>query len=110
ANIAIKAASDQEHAEDLTGALVQVADALRDMAADLVGDHNVSTDVTDLIADLADSAARMKAQAERCAELCGFAKEASRLTAKEVARVYGRDMDAKEDAGLAHVSAAVHHD
>lgn len=110
ANIAIKAASDQERAEALMEALALVADALREMAADLVGDHNVSTQVTDLITDLTDSAARMKAQAQRCAEQCGFAKEAATLAAKEVARVYGQDMAAKEDAGLAHASAAVHHD
>ena len=110
ANIAIKAASDQERAEALMEALTKVADALRDMAADLVGDHNVETDVTDMIADLADSAARMKAQAERCAEQCGIAKEAAKLAAAMVARVYGEDMAAKEDAGLKHASAAVHHD
>jgi hypothetical protein len=110
AKIAIKAASDEERAESLMTSLGKVADALREMAADLVGDHNVSTKVTDLIADLADSAARMKAQAERCAEQCGIAKEAAKLAAGMVARVYGEDMAAKEDAGLQHASAAVHHD
>lgn len=110
ANIAIRAASDQERAEALMEALGRVADALREMAADLAADHNVSTAVTGLIADLADSAARMKQQAERCAEECGLAKEAAKLAATEVARVYGQDMDAKEDAGLTSVSAAAHHD
>ncbi|MDX3538061.1 ATP/GTP-binding protein [Streptomyces sp. MB09-01] len=110
ANIAIKAASDQERAEALMEALGKVAEALREMAADLVGDHNIDTAVTDLIAYLADSAARMKSQAERCAEQCGIAKEAAKLAATMVARVYGEDMAAKEDAGLKHASAAVHHD
>ncbi|WP_344384720.1 ATP/GTP-binding protein [Streptomyces thermolineatus] len=110
AKVAVKAASDQERAEALTEALGRLADALREMAADLVGDHNVNTKVTDLIADLADSATRMKGQAERCAEQCDIAKEAARLAAQEVARVYGQDMAAKEDAGLAHASAAAHHD
>lgn len=110
ANISIQAASDQERAEALMEALGKVADALREMAADLVGDHNISTEVTELISDLADAAGRMKQQAERCAEQCGIAKEAARLAATEVARVYGQDMDAKEDAGLKFTSAGRHHD
>ncbi|MFH8886702.1 hypothetical protein [Streptomyces californicus] len=107
---ALKASSDQERAEVLAEALGKVADALREMAADLVGDHNISAEVTDLIADLADSAGRMKAQARRCAEQCGLAKEAVALVATQVARVYGKDMAAKRDAGLKHTSAAAHHD
>lgn len=80
------------------------------MAADLAEDHNVSAAVTELIADLAETAGRMKEQAQRCAEQCGIAKEAAKLAATQVARVYGEDMDAKEDAGLTSVSAAAHHD
>jgi hypothetical protein len=110
ANIAIQAASDQEKAEALAEALDKVADALRDMAADLIGDHNITTAVTDLIADLADSAARMKTQAERCGTECGLALEAAKLAAAMVARIYGQDMAAKEDAGLRYASAAAHHD
>ncbi|MFD6282016.1 ATP/GTP-binding protein [Streptomyces sp. NPDC060209] len=110
ANAAIRAASDQERAEALMEALGKVADALRDMATDLVGDHNIDTEVTELIADLADAAARMQTQAKRCAEQCGIAKAASRVAATEVARVYGQDMAAKEEAGLKHASAAAHHD
>jgi hypothetical protein len=110
ANIAIKAASDQERAEALMEAFAKLADALREMAADLAGDHNIDTELTDLIADLADSATTMKIQAQRCAEQCGIAKEAAKLAAQKVARVYGEDMAAKEDAGLTHASAAAHHD
>ncbi|MFI8916530.1 ATP/GTP-binding protein [Streptomyces sp. NPDC053513] len=110
AKIGLQAGADQERAEELMKALGKVADALREMAADLVGDHNVSTAVTDLIGDLADAAGRMKAQAERCAEECGIAWEAARLAATMVARVYGEDMAAKEDAGLKYASAAAHHD
>jgi hypothetical protein len=110
ANIAIQAASDQERAEALAEALDKVADALRDMAADLIGDHNVSTEVTELISDLADSAARLKQLAERCASECGLALEAAKLAAAMVARVYGQDMAAKEEAGLKYTSAAAHHD
>ena len=110
ANIAIQAASDQERAEALAEAFDKVADALRDMAADLIGDHNITTAFTDLIADLADSAARMKQQAERCATECGLALEAAKLAAAMVARIYGQDMAAKEDAGLRYASAAAHHD
>ncbi|MFJ6355180.1 ATP/GTP-binding protein [Streptomyces sp. NPDC092046] len=110
ATIGVQAGADQEGAEDLMKVLGRVADALREMAADLIGDHNVDTDVTDLISDLADAAGRMKAQAERCAKECGIAWEAARLAASMVARVYGEDMAAKEDAGLTYASAAAHHD
>jgi hypothetical protein len=110
ANIAIKAASHQERAEAIAEALGKVADALRDMAADLVDDHNIDTRVTDQITDLAEAAGRMKLQALRCAEQCGIAKEAAKLAAVMVARIYGQDMAAKEDAGLKHTSAAAHHD
>jgi hypothetical protein len=110
ASIAVQAGVDQERAEALAEALTKVADALRDMATDLSGDHNISTQVTDLIMDLADAAGRMKQQAERCAGQCGIAKEAAKLAAVMVARVYGEDMAAKEDAGLKHASAAAHHD
>ncbi|WP_051927208.1 hypothetical protein [Streptomyces durhamensis] len=89
ANIAIKAASHQERAEAIAEALGKVADALRDMAADLVDDHNIDIRVTEQITDLADAAGRMKIQAQRCAEQCGIAKEAARIAAVMVARVYG---------------------
>ncbi|MFC9176757.1 hypothetical protein [Streptomyces sp. NPDC057107] len=109
-NIAIKAAVDKERAQELGASLGRVADALRDMATDLVGDHNISSQVVDAVTDLADAAARMKALAERCATECETASEAARLAAICVGRVYGEDMKAKNDAGLADVSAAVHHD
>ncbi|WP_019711991.1 hypothetical protein [Streptomyces xinghaiensis] len=110
ANSALLAAAHQEQAEALAHTLGKVADVLRDMAADLVGDHNIETQVTELITDLADAAGRMKLQATRCAQDCDTAKEAARLAAAEVARVYGQDMAAKEEAGLTHASAAAHHD
>ncbi|MEU7195709.1 ATP/GTP-binding protein [Streptomyces xinghaiensis] len=110
ANSALLAAAHQEQAEALAHALGKVADVLRDMAADLVGDHNIDTQVTELITDLADAAGRMKLQATRCAQDCDTAKEAARLAAAQVARVYGQDMAAKEEAGLTHASAAAHHD
>ncbi|MEU9261783.1 hypothetical protein AB0D68_25320 [Streptomyces sp. NPDC048212] len=110
ANIALAAGADQERAEELAAALGKVADALRDMATDLVGDHNVDTKVTNLISDLADAAGRMKAQAERCAQTCEIAAEAARLAAVGVARTYGEDMRAMDDAGLTHASSAAHHD
>lgn len=110
ARIAVQAASDQERAEVLRRALGKVADALREMSTDLVGDHNISTQVTELIAFLADHTARMKQQADRCAQECENANEAAKAAASQVARVYGEDMDAKEEAGLRYTSAATHHD
>ncbi|MDQ0847587.1 hypothetical protein [Streptomyces sp. V1I6] len=110
ANIAIAAGLDKDRAQDLAVALGKVADALRDMAADLVGDHNIATEVVDQITDLADAAARMKQLAERCATECEIASEAARLAALSVGRTYGEDIQAMDDAGLAHASAAAHHD
>nr|BFD88448.1 hypothetical protein StreXyl84_78490 [Streptomyces sp. Xyl84] len=109
-NIAIAAALDKDRAQDLVIALGKVADALRDMAADLVGDHNIATEVVNQITDLADAADRMKQLAERCATECEIASEAARIAAMSVGRVYGEDIQAMDDAGLAHASAAAHHD
>lgn len=109
-NIAIAAALDKDRAQDLAVALGKVADALRDMAVDLVTDHNIATEVVDQITDLADAATRMKQLAERCATECEIASEAARLAATSVGRVYGQDIQAMDDAGLAHASAAAHHD
>ncbi len=109
-NIAIAAALDKDRAQELAIALGKVADALRDMAADLVGDHNIATEVVDQVTDLADAADRMKQLAERCATECEVASEAARIAAMSVGRVYGEDIAAMDDAGLAHASAAAHHD
>ncbi|MFJ8405748.1 ATP/GTP-binding protein [Streptomyces microflavus] len=109
-NIAIAAGLDKDRARELAIALGKVADALRDMATDLVGDHNIATEVVDQITDLADAASRMKALAERCAAECEIASEAARLAAMSVGRVYGQDMQAMDEAGLANASSAAHHD
>ncbi|MGW7596311.1 ATP/GTP-binding protein, partial [Streptomyces rubiginosohelvolus] len=109
-NIAVAAGLDKDLAQDLAVALGKVADALRDMAADLIGDHNIATEVVDRVTDLADAAMRMKQLAERCATECEIASEAARLAALAVGRTYGEDIQAMDDAGLAHASAAAHHD
>ncbi|MEV6131957.1 ATP/GTP-binding protein [Streptomyces violaceusniger] len=109
-NIAVAAGLDKDRAQELAVALGKVADALRDMAADLVGDHNIASEVVDRVTDLADAAMRMKQLAERCATECEIASEAARLAAVAVGRTYGEDIQAMDDAGLAHASAAVHHD
>ena len=109
-NIAIAAGLDQERAQDLAVSLGKTAHCLRDMAADLVGDHNIATEVVGQITDLADAATRMKQLAERCAAECETASEAARLAAMEVGRVYGQDIQAMDEAGLVHASSAAHHD
>ncbi|MFD5426384.1 ATP/GTP-binding protein [Streptomyces sp. NPDC127084] len=109
-NIAITAALDKDRAQEMAVALGKVADALRDMAADLVGDHNIATEVVDQITDLADAASRMKGLAAQCATECEIASEAARIAATSVGRVYGEDIQAMDDGGLAHASAAAHHD
>lgn len=109
-NIALASEADKDRAQELAIALGKVADALRDMAVDLGSDHNVATEVVDQITDLADSAASMKRLAERCAAECGIASQGARLTAFMVGFTYGEDVQAMDDAGLAHASAAAHHD
>ncbi|MGW2952780.1 ATP/GTP-binding protein [Streptomyces eurythermus] len=110
ANISSAARSDQETAEALVRALGKVADGLREMASDLVGDHNIASEVTDLVSDAADGAARMKLQAERCAAECQTAADAAVMAAVNVANTYRADIEAMDNAGLAQASAAVHHD
>lgn len=109
-NIAIAAGLDKDGAQDLAVALGKVADALRDMAGDLIGDHNIDPNFVNQITNRADEAARMKQLAQRSAAECETASEAARLAASSVGRVYGEDIQAMEDAGLAHASAAAHHD
>ncbi|GGO98662.1 ATP/GTP-binding protein [Wenjunlia tyrosinilytica] len=109
-NIAIAAALDKDRAQDLAVALGNVADALREMAADLIGDHNIATEVTEQVCGLADAATGMKLLAERCATECEVACEAARIAAVAVGRTYGEDIKAMDDAGLAQASAAAHHD
>ncbi|MGP3637140.1 ATP/GTP-binding protein [Streptomyces sp. 24-1644] len=109
-NIAIAAGLDQDRAQELALALGKVADALRDMAADLGGDHNIATEVVEQVTDLADAASRMKAMAERCATECEIASEAARLAATAVGRTYSEDIRAMDEAGLTQASAAAHHD
>ncbi|MEJ8632001.1 ATP/GTP-binding protein [Streptomyces sp. MS2.AVA.5] len=109
-NVAIAAAADKEQAEKLAEAVGKIAHALRDMATDLVGDHNIATEVTNLITDLADAAARMVMQAQRCATECEVASEAATLASVAVGRTYSEDIRAMDDAGLSHASAAAHHD
>ncbi|WP_327425678.1 ATP/GTP-binding protein (plasmid) [Streptomyces sp. NBC_01527] len=108
-NIAIAAGVDEDRAQELAAALGKVADALRDMAADLVGDHNIATEVVNQITDLADAASRMKQLAERCATECEIASQAARLAATAVGRTYREDIQAMDDAGLANASSAAHH-
>jgi hypothetical protein len=110
ARIATAARDDKDRAANLSGNLAKVADALQAMAADLAGDHNIAPAVTGQIRALAEAAGRMKRQAARCAGESGNAAEAARLAADAVARVYGQDMQAVDEAGLSSASAAAHHD
>lgn len=108
-NIAVASDTHKDRAEQIASALGQVADALRDMSTDLVADHNIAPQVTDLIANLADDAGRMKLQAERAAEECGNASQAAVLAGMSVAQTYNRDVQAMDDAGLTFASSAAHH-
>lgn len=109
ASIAVAAHADKERAEDLAAGLKKIADALREMSTDLIGDHNIDPRVTDLISNLADSAGRMKLQAEQAATECGTASQAAILAGQFVARTYNDDMQALNDGGLTYASAAAHH-
>ncbi|MGW7347910.1 ATP/GTP-binding protein [Streptomyces sp. NPDC054854] len=109
-NLALGTDRDREDAQELAASLARTADALRDMATDLVGDHNIDTQVTRLISDLADAADRMKRRAEQCAVECETASQAALLAAGAVARTYQADADAIDQAGLTYASSAAHHD
>ncbi|MFD6471162.1 ATP/GTP-binding protein [Streptomyces goshikiensis] len=109
-NIALGTDRDKEDAQELAASLGRTADALRDMATDLVGDHNVDTEVTRLVSDLADAADRMKRRAEQCAVECEHSSDAALLAAGAVARTYQADADAIDQAGLTYASSSAHHD
>lgn len=109
-NIALTALGDKETAEDMIGRLLATAKALQEIADDLADDHNVDKQIISQISELSEALNTMTAQAGRCAQECADAAEAAVQAAAGVARVYGQDMDAKRDAGLAHASAAAHHD
>ncbi|MDQ0577912.1 ATP/GTP-binding protein [Streptomyces rishiriensis] len=108
-NLAVAAGADKEEAIELANGLEKVADALRDMAADLTAGHAIDTRVTALIADLADAADQMKKDATHCATESGMACEAAVTVAGAVGLIYGQDQQAMQDAGLTHTSAAAHH-
>ncbi|MEW1699462.1 hypothetical protein [Streptomyces sp. NPDC091278] len=108
-NIALAALGDKETAEDLIGRLLATAKALQEIADDLADDHNIDKGITSQISDLSEVLSEMTSQATRCAQECADAAEAAVQAAGGVARVYGQDMDAKREAGLANVSAAAHH-
>ncbi|SEE61375.1 hypothetical protein [Streptomyces sp. TLI_105] len=108
-NIALGALGDKETADEMIGRLLATAKALEEIAADLADDHNIDAEITSQISELSEALAEMTAQAARCSQECADAAEAAVHAAAGVARVYGQDMDAKQDAGLAHASAAAHH-
>ncbi|MER5571174.1 ATP/GTP-binding protein, partial [Streptomyces goshikiensis] len=110
ANIALSATSHKELAEELVSALESLAGQLEDMAADLADDHNIDEEITDRLSDLRDATDQMKVEAQRCAQECESAWEVAKVAGGSVAKIYGQDMDAKRDAGLAQVSSAAHHD
>ncbi|MER7832207.1 ATP/GTP-binding protein [Streptomyces sp. NPDC095602] len=110
ANLAVNSALDGDAAQAIEAVVAQIATALQEMSADLAGDHNITSEITNLVSQLADTVKAMKAQAKRCAEECGTAAEAAALAATEVARVYGQDIQAMDDSGLQVASAAAHHE
>ncbi|WP_199546388.1 ATP/GTP-binding protein [Streptomyces sp. N35] len=109
-NLAVAAACDKEEAEELSEALAKVSDALREMERELAVDHNIDSRVTALIANLADSADRMRSFADRFAKACETASDAATLAAFSVGRTYSEDLAAMEAGGLKTASAAAHHD
>ncbi|MGR6998771.1 hypothetical protein ACU686_12675 [Yinghuangia aomiensis] len=95
---------------EAAGKLTRIAKALKEMADDLAGDHNIAAMVTMKVTEMAESAERMRRQAERAAAESETAFEQARRSASQVAAVYGEDMAEVEDKGLASASAAAHHE
>lgn len=108
--IAARSEYDKDVSETLAAGLAKIAEKVREMADDLLGDHNVSPAVTSALNDFADGADAMSEEATRCAAECELAWEGAVLVRDKVRNVYGADMAAKHDAGLQHASAAAHHD
>ena len=107
--IAQIASLGREQASDLAVVLLRITRALRETAEVLASDHNLDRQFVDEVETLADQADDMRAEAVRYAERCANAAEAALLAARDVARVYNPDLEAMDDAGLRHASAAAHH-
>ncbi|MFJ5680270.1 ATP/GTP-binding protein [Streptomyces sp. NPDC093097] len=110
ANIALGASEVKESAEATANELGKVVGALKDMATDLMGHHNIATEVTNQLADMADDARRTKAQTERAAGECALAAETAQTAAVSVARTYSEDLNAMDAGGVTYASSAAHHD
>ncbi|MFE4019312.1 ATP/GTP-binding protein [Streptomyces sp. NPDC059101] len=110
ANIALGVTEVKESAQVTANELGKVVGALKDMATDLMGHHNIATEVTNQLADMADDARRTKAQTERAAGECALAAETAQTAAMSVARTYSEDLNAMDAGGVTYASSAAHHD
>ncbi|MBY6307717.1 hypothetical protein [Streptomyces clavuligerus] len=109
-NVALRAQHCADAAEKAEHRLGVIADAIGKLAPVFERGHALDRR---LIEQFEQTGQRIE-QAQRCARQasvdCQAAAEGARLAAMAVGRVYGEDQDAKEEAGLDHASAAVHHE
>lgn len=110
ANIATNSQADYQMVKEAVENLSVLAVALREMSADLGGNHNIDRRVTHLLADLADLSATTAREADRLAQYSEKAATVAAVAAQSVAQVYGEDLAAMDEGGLDQASAAIHHD
>ncbi|WP_052287668.1 hypothetical protein [Streptomyces sp. 769] len=110
ANIALGVSEVKESAQATANELGKIASALTDMAIDLMGHHNIETQVTNELADMADGARQTKVQTEWTAGECALAAETAQTAATSVARTYSADLNAMDAGGVTYASSAAHHD
>jgi hypothetical protein len=108
-NIAHAAAAGKEDARTIAQTMMRIAKALEIISEDIAGAHNLGPEVVDEVDSMTEDSEEMKARALEMTKRLSAAADLSFTAAVEVGKDYRQDKDAKDDAGLAHASAAAHH-
>ncbi|RZD62888.1 hypothetical protein C0Q58_14180 [Streptomyces albidoflavus] len=109
--IAMRAALYGDQADEIARRLRKVIKAITAMQEELADDDNVTDpQFQRQMSELVEQAGVMQSAAKRMTVACRRAADGSLMTIRLVDADYRRDMKAKQDAGLAHVSAASHHE
>ncbi|KPC88409.1 hypothetical protein ADL27_40780 [Streptomyces sp. NRRL F-6602] len=109
--IAMRAALYGDEADEIARRLRKLIKEIRAMKEELAVDDNVTDrQFQRLMDDLVEQAGAMQTAAQRMTAACRRAADGSLMAVRVVDADYHRDMKAKQDAGLAHVSAASHHE
>jgi len=108
--IAVAAGEDADALHATARVLGGIVTGLGQLAEALAADDALDARIVARITALAESAEAMRVVGARAGGEFDVAAQGAADTAAHVVRVYGADMQATRDQGLAHASAASHHD